>query len=135
MSQEHLVRTTVHFTGENALHLFQAPGAVSPSCLDIFRYYCEVPDKIKVISLCLFLVMVFSLYKSEEQSRVAALNFLIIHLKLDTNQKACQLGTIPGDNCVERRAGREVEGSSDETQMLMSWLFLPSLSENAFHPL
>lgn len=36
---------------------------------------------------------------------------------------------------MEGGAGPELEGSSDETEVVKSWLLLTSLSENAFHSL
>lgn len=83
---------------------------------------------LKAISLCLFMVMFFSLCKSEEKNRMAE---LYSHLNLELPDYSFKVRRKPEsfsicnyswDSCVEDGAGPEVEGSSDETEVAKSWL-------------
>lgn len=76
-------------------------------CLGLFRDYRQVPDIMKIISLCFFLITL-SLYTSgraEWSGRVCLLisnlNFLGIPLKLDTDQNVSQVAVIPGGSRAE----------------------------------
>lgn len=136
-SQTRPIRATLGFPGQKAV-CFKHLRATRLLCLGLFRDYRQVPDIMKIISLCFFLITL-SLYTSgraEWSGRVCLLisnlNFLGIPLKLDTDQNVSQVAVIPGGQLV---GGQGLAPAPMSPQGLSHRLFVSSLSESSFHPL